>query len=104
MTESSKDTKKDIPDYKDKVAKGSSSKGDSPVDIVPKEASPGDATWKDRTERDLNADSEAARKEALVDEGSDLSFPASDPIAVSPATKIVKDKDGNLVEQPKDKS
>jgi hypothetical protein len=77
-----------------------SSQGNSPVEMVPKDVSPDDAAWKDRTERDLHAKDEAEKTDALLDEASDLSFPASDPIAVSSATKLVKDKDGKVHPAP----
>lgn len=59
-----------------------SSHGDSPVDMVPKEVSPDDAAWRDRTERKLCSDDEDERQEALTDEAIDLTFPASDPPAI----------------------
>lgn len=59
-----------------------SSHGDSPVDMVPKEISPDDAAWRDRTERKLCSDDEDERQEALTDEAIELTFPASDPPAI----------------------
>jgi hypothetical protein len=93
----------------DKAGKSSnrhSSHGNSPIEMIPKDVSPENASWKDRTERDINAQDEEKRADALLDEASELSFPASDPIAVSSPTKLVKDKDGTLhpaTEKPKDK-
>jgi hypothetical protein len=109
MPESSKHTDKDNTD-KDKAGKSSarsSSQGDSPVEMTPKDVSPKDATWQDRTERNIKSENDEERTNALVDEASELSFPASDPIAVSPPTKLVKDKDGSLhpaSEKPKNQS
>ena len=99
MSEPSKDMSKT---NTDKSQKRVSSHGDSPVERIPKDVSPEDATWKDRTERNLTSDDEEEHTDALLDEASDLSFPASDPIAVSSPTKLVKDKDGKLhPESPK---
>ncbi|OGB26636.1 MAG: hypothetical protein A3I66_03580 [Burkholderiales bacterium RIFCSPLOWO2_02_FULL_57_36] len=82
-----------------------SSQGDSPVEMAPKDVSPKHATWQDRTERHTKSKDQDERADALLDEASDLSFPASDPIAVSSSTRLVKDKDGKLhpaSEKPKD--
>lgn len=99
MSEPSKDISKD---KADKSEKRVSSHGDSPNERIPKDVSPEDATWKDRTERNTTSDNAEERTDALLDEASDLSFPASDPIAVSSPTKLVKDKDGKLhPESPK---
>ena len=91
MTESIKDTGKDTTD---KSSGQSSSQGDSPMERRPKDVSPENATWKDRSGRNTTSKNEEERTDALLDEGSDLSFPASDPIAVTPPTRLVKGKDG----------
>lgn len=73
-----------------KSSSGSSSQGDSPVEMTPLEAKPGDATWKDRSERNIQSDDAEEKADAMLDEASDLSFPASDPIAVNSITRIEK--------------
>lgn len=60
----------------------SSSPGDMPVSVTPKDVTPDEAAARDITERKLNSDDLDEREEALLDEASDLSFPASDPISV----------------------
>ena len=71
-----------------------SSHGDSPQEVTPKDITPGDAAWKDVTKRTLAAAESAqgqdtqTRQEALIDEGSELSFPASDPPAAMPEASI----------------
>jgi hypothetical protein len=60
----------------------SSSHGDSPVEVTPKDITPDDASWADRTERKIASDDKEERHEALHDEAVDLTFPASDPIAI----------------------
>jgi hypothetical protein len=65
----------------------SSSPGDSPVAVTPKDVSPEHAAWKDLTARPIASDNAEKRTDALLDEAGDLSFPASDPIAVSSITK-----------------
>ena len=97
MSNSSKDTSKD---KAEKSPKRFSSPGDSPVENQPKDISPKHATWKDRTERNTTSKDDEERTDALLDEGSDLSFPASDPIAVSSPTKLVKGEDGKLHPAP----
>lgn len=71
-----------------------SSPGDSPVEMTPLESSPENATWKDRTPRNLQSDDMEEKTDALLDEASDLSFPASDPIAVNSVTRIEKKAKG----------
>lgn len=79
----------------EKSSTSPSSQGDSPVEMTPLDASPENATWKDRTQRNLQSDDAEERADALLDEASDLSFPASDPIAVNSITRIEKKaKDG----------
>lgn len=63
-----------------------SSPGDSPRVMTPHEVLPDHAAWRDRTERKISADDEETRVDALLDEAIDLSFPASDPIAIPSST------------------
>ncbi len=93
MSESNKHGNKE---NAEKMPKRFSSQGDSPAEMTPKDISPEHATWQDRTERQTTSKDDEERTDALLDEGSDLSFPASDPIAVSSPTKLVRDKDGKL--------
>lgn len=71
-----------------------SSHGDSPQEVTPKDVAPGDAAWKDVTARDLapgatpQSQDAQLRQEALIDEGSELSFPASDPPAAQPESHL----------------
>lgn len=60
----------------------SSSHGDSPVEVTPKDITPDDASWADRTERRIATGEAGEREDALLDEAVDLTFPASDPIAI----------------------
>jgi len=75
-----------------------SSHGDSPVEVTPKDISPEDASWQDRTERNLAAGDKEEKKDAVLDEAVELTFPASDPIAPSSVTKIVKTPGGGKKE------
>jgi hypothetical protein len=61
-----------------------SSCGASPQEVTPMDVEPGDATWNDRTVREAGAGDDATHQQAMVDESSELSFPASDPPALSP--------------------
>lgn len=101
MTESKKHINKEsAKESPDKAPKRFSSQGNSPAEMTPKDISPKNATWQDRTERHTTSQDDDERTDALLDEGSDLSFPASDPIAVSSPTKLVRDKDGKLHPAP----
>ena len=59
-----------------------SSQGNSPVEMTPGDVTPEHASWRDRTPRKLNSEDIEEKVDALLDEASDLSFPASDPIAI----------------------
>lgn len=61
-----------------------SSYGDSSRSMTPKDVTPDDAAWSDRKRRGLHDQSTEQHQEALIDEGSELSFPASDPPSHSP--------------------
>lgn len=76
-----------------------SSQGDSPVEMTPLDVSPDDAAWKDRTPRKICSEDEEERTDALLDEGSDLSFPASDPPAVHSITRVEKKPQGGASRQ-----
>lgn len=63
-----------------------SSPGDSPQEMTPKDVSPEHATWADANERKIASQHPVEREEALIDESSELSFPASDPPAELPSS------------------
>ena len=62
--------------------KPSSSPGDASVAETPKDVSADNATARDRIQRNLSSDNLDEREEALLDDAIELTFPASDPIAV----------------------
>jgi hypothetical protein len=62
------------------------SHGDSPREMTPKDVGPEHATWSDASERKITAAHPVEREEALIDESSELSFPASDPPAELPSS------------------
>jgi hypothetical protein len=69
-----------------------SSHGDSPQEMTPKDVGPEHAAWSDASERKIASTDSVEREEALIDESSELSFPASDPPAELPSSaKSVKD-------------
>jgi hypothetical protein len=72
-----------------------SSQGDSPVEVTPKDVTPDDASWRDRTERKIASDNTEEREDALLDEAVDLTFPASDPIAIPTARDDAKARAGH---------
>ena len=76
------------------LSKLPSSHGDSPVFQTPKDVAPDDAAARDVTERNLNSDNLAERQEALLDEANELTFPASDPIAVPTLSKLMEESRG----------
>jgi hypothetical protein len=54
----------------------------SPVE-TPKDVAPQDASAKDVTERNITCADPDEREEALLDDAVELTFPASDPLAVT---------------------
>lgn len=67
----------------------SSSPGDSSLVVTPKDVSPDNATARDLIHRNLMSDDIDEREEALLDDAIDLTFPASDPIAVPSYSEAV---------------
>jgi hypothetical protein len=72
----------------------SSSHGNSPVAVTPKDITPDDASWADRTERKIASGNTEEREDALLDEAVDLTFPASDPIAIPAPRDDAKARSG----------
>lgn len=69
-----------------------SSYGHSPQEMTPKDVGPEHAAWSDASERRIASPDPVEREEALIDESSELSFPASDPPAELPSSgKSMKD-------------
>lgn len=63
------------------------SPGNNSPSVTPKDVSPDAASAKDVTERKTCSDNIAEQEEELLDDAVDMTFPASDPIAVaSPET------------------
>lgn len=59
------------------------SPGDVSVSETPKDVSPGNAAYRDLTERHLASGDPEQKQEELLDDAVELTFPASDPIAVT---------------------
>ena len=81
MPNSKKSPKRDEPTPLDTDTL-SSSPGDNPVELVPKDISPENATARDLTVRPIASPDLEEREEALLDEAIEETFPASDPIAI----------------------
>lgn len=77
-----------------KTAGRSSSPGNNPRSMTPKDVAPTDAAARDEKQRQLALD-EAARdeyEEEMLDDAVEMTFPASDPIAVSPRDRSHVDR------------
>lgn len=59
-----------------------SSQGDNSKSVTPKDVSAGDASARDVTERKICSDNADEKEEELLDDAVDMTFPASDPIAI----------------------
>lgn len=68
-----------------------SSPGNNSRSVTPKDVSPEDATAKDMKERKIASDDPQEKEEDLLDDAVEMSFPASDPIAI-PASSRPADK------------
>ena len=60
-----------------------SSHGDNSPVVTPKAVSPGDASAKDVVERNICSSDPDIKEEELLDDAVELTFPASDPLAVT---------------------
>lgn len=75
-------------------SKQSSSPGNNSVAETPKDVSPDDASAKDVTERKIASADLDEKEEAQLDDAVELTFPASDPLAVTGGvTRIEKPKE-----------
>lgn len=64
-----------------------SSQGDNSKSVTPKDVSSHDASARDVTERKTCSDDPEEREQEMLDDAVELTFPASDPIAIpSPNT------------------
>lgn len=74
---------KSTPDEDRQQSAQHASKGNNSVAQTPKDVSPDDATARDITERNIAAEDTNEKQEALLDDAVELTFPASDPLAVT---------------------
>lgn len=65
-----------------------SSYGDDSASETPKDISPTHASAIDITERPIRSSNPEEKKEALLDDAVEMTFPASDPVAVNSITRI----------------
>ncbi len=72
------------------------SHGDNSKSVTPKDVSPQDASAKDVTERKMSSDNPEEKEQEMLDDAVDLTFPASDPIAVP---SIDKERERRIAEQ-----
>ncbi|TCS35130.1 hypothetical protein EDC30_11143 [Paucimonas lemoignei] len=63
--------------------KEKSSHGDASLSVTPKDVSPQDATSRDVVARNVDSDDPEEKEEAQLDDAVELTFPASDPVAVT---------------------
>lgn len=72
-----------------------SSHGDNSVSVTPKDVAPHHATSKDIKERKIASADTDEQVEELLDDAVEMTFPASDPIAIPDPGKLEKHKAGN---------
>jgi hypothetical protein len=66
-----------------KAPHSQSSHGDNSPVVTPKDVSPQDASAKDVVERNICSSDPDVKEEELLDDAVELTFPASDPLAVT---------------------
>ena len=66
-----------------KAPKERSSHGDNSVSETPKDVASQDAASRDVTERRLTSDDPEEKEQELLDDAVEMTFPASDPLAVT---------------------
>jgi hypothetical protein len=76
------------------------SPGTTSASVTPKDVSPTDASAKDVVERKTDCEDVDEQEEALLDEAVDLSFPASDPIAIPSHQKTLEKKKAGKNQSP----
>ncbi len=69
-------------DEKKQSQEASSSHGDNSKSVTPKDVSPQDASAKDVVERKTCSDDPDEKEQELLDDAVEMTFPASDPIAI----------------------
>lgn len=69
-------------DEKQQPPEHPSSHGDHSPSVTPKDVSPQDASARDVTERKLTSDDPDEKEQELLDDAVEMTFPASDPIAI----------------------
>jgi hypothetical protein len=60
-----------------------SSFGNNSASVTPKDVSPQDASSKDVVEREITSPDPDVKEQALLDDAVEMTFPASDPLAVT---------------------
>lgn len=71
-----------------------SSPGDAPASVTPKDVPPDCASARDVVTRPTASPDPEVREEALLDEAIDLTFPASDPIAIPTPEEVQRHSEG----------
>lgn len=71
-----------------------SSKGDNSRSVTPKDVSARDAAARDVTERKIHSADKDEKKEEQLDDAVDMTFPASDPIAIPTPEDVEKRRPG----------
>lgn len=68
------------------------SPGDNSVSVTPKDVSSKSASAKDVKERKIASDNPEEKEEEMLDDAVEMTFPASDPIAIPTPDKVERDE------------
>jgi hypothetical protein len=83
LEKSMSDLKRDLQQDEQKEPKRHSSQGNNSRSVTPKDVRRQDASAKDVTDRKIHSSDPAEKEEALLDDAVEMTFPASDPLAVT---------------------
>ena len=73
-----------------------SSFGDNSASVTPKDVAPQDAAAKDVKERNITSSDPDEKEQELLDDAVEMTFPASDPLAVTGGvTRVERPSGGN---------
>ncbi len=86
-------TRNEEVDKRKQSSEPGSSHGKNSASVTPKDVPPDTAASQDVTERKIASDDVDEQVEELLDDAVEMTFPASDPIAIPDPSKLEKDRE-----------
>lgn len=85
-------TRKKLPEAEEKNAESTSSQGDDSKSVTPKDLPSKTAASKDVKARKTTSEDLDEKQEEMLDDAVEMTFPASDPIAIPTPDKVNRQK------------